>query len=90
MLDDDKDDDDDVHGTDNAVDGAKSSTKVLTPDARAEGGAGDGMSSSTEARVAVSIKEAENAYLHLAATGSFKDGIIPEIAPRWEWVRWDM
>ena len=36
------------------------------------------------------LKEAQDAYVHLAMNDAFKDGIMPEIAPRWEWIRWDM
>lgn len=28
-------------------------------------------------------------YEHVAETGQFKDGIIPEIPPKQEWIRWD-
>ena len=30
------------------------------------------------------------AYEHLARTGTFADGVMPEVAPRWEWIRWDL
>lgn len=48
---------------------------------RADDGPADSAASSDSARAA---------YLHLAQHGSFQDGLIPETAPRREWVRWDV
>ncbi|TKA27942.1 hypothetical protein B0A50_04007 [Salinomyces thailandicus] len=32
----------------------------------------------------------KEAYDHVSETGTFKDGIMPEIPPKREWVRWDL
>ncbi len=37
-----------------------------------------------------SVEEARAAYEFVAQNGAFKDGIMPELPPRPEWVRWDI
>ena len=55
-----------------------------------EGAAAAAEKAAKAAAAAAVLKEAENAYVHLATTGTFADGVMPEVAPRWEWIRWDL
>ena len=37
-----------------------------------------------------SVEDAKAAYEFVAQNGAFKDGIMPELPPSPEWVRWDI